>query len=93
MGIEMGNDDRITETDHWSVVADERYPDDRKKDVWKEKPDGGGYQTPAKPSPVGDMPSLAAWIKDMREWGLMMHEAVLELRERVEKLEAAREAP
>ena len=92
MGMVPGDDGRITETEHWKVVADERYPEDRRQDVWRAKPDGGGYQTPSKPSPVGDMPSLAAWIRDMRQWALMMHEAVLELRERVERLEQAREA-
>jgi hypothetical protein len=72
-----------TETDHWKVEKDPANP---KKGEWK--PSKGGYQT----KPPVDVPpgfnELNLWIKDMTEWGIMMQEAVEELRERVEVLEA-----
>jgi hypothetical protein len=81
-----GPDGRITSTDHWAVVPDRLDPDDRSKDTWQPKAEGG-YQTLEQPANLGDIKALNAWIHDTREWGLMMHEAVLELRERVERLE------
>jgi hypothetical protein len=76
---------RPTETDHWKVEKDSANPNDKKKDEWR--PTKGGYR---KPPPV-DVPEgfneLNIWIQDMTEWGIMMQEAVDELRERVGDLE------
>jgi len=74
-----------TETDHWKVEKDPAHPHDRRKDQWK--PTKGGYQTkPIDGVPVG-FEAVNIWMQDMREWGIMMQEAVVELRQRVEKLE------
>jgi hypothetical protein len=77
---------RPTETDHWKVEKDSANPNDKKKEEWR--PTKGGY---TKQQPV-DTPNgfaeLNYWIKDLTEWGIMMQEAVDELRERVDQLEA-----
>jgi hypothetical protein len=73
------------ETEHWEV-KDNGNP---KKAEWKAKAVKGGYQTkqteeePSSPEFV----MMKTWIQDMNEWGTMMHEAITELRERVEELE------
>jgi hypothetical protein len=75
----------VTETEHWKVEKDPAHPHDRKKDQWK--PTKGGYQTrPSEPVPPG-MEAVHIWMQDMREWGIMMHEAIVELRQRIEELE------
>jgi hypothetical protein len=76
---------RPKETTHWEV-KDNGNP---KKAEWKEKPVAGGYQTVPTENPPSspELKLLKTWIEDMNEWGVMMHEAVLELRERVEELE------
>jgi hypothetical protein len=76
---------RPKETEHWEV-KDNGNP---KQAEWKAKPVHGGYQT----EPTDEPPSspefqlVKTWIEDMNEWGTMMREAIIELRERVEELE------
>jgi hypothetical protein len=74
-----------TETDHWKAEKDPANPNDRKKDQWK--PTKGGYQTKPKVGVPAGQEAVHIWMQDMREWGIMMHEAVVELRQRVEELE------
>jgi hypothetical protein len=70
------------ETDHWKVEKDPANP---KKAEWK--PSKGGYQTkPVDGVPMG-LEAVHIWMQDMREWGIMMQEAIVELRQRVEELE------
>ncbi|MGH7534175.1 MAG: hypothetical protein ACREMG_01175 [Gemmatimonadales bacterium] len=76
-----------TSTEHWEIKPDPSHPADRRKNKWVKKAVGGGYQTPVPPATFGDLKALNAWIGDMREWGLMMHEAVVDLRGRMEHLE------
>jgi hypothetical protein len=53
----------------------------------KEKKWDGKYDTPKDPQQIGDQASLAKWIHDMTDWGLMMHDEVIELTKRVRVLE------
>ena len=71
-----------TETDHWKV---EKHPANPKKAEWK--PSKGGYQTKTVDGVPAGMEAVHTWMQDMQEWGIMMHEAVVELRQRVEELE------
>ena len=63
--------------------AKKTHPHHPKEEQWSENP---GYETKQQ-MPVGNMPALARWINDMTDWGLMMHEEVMDLTERVRELE------
>jgi hypothetical protein len=85
--------ERRQETSSWIVsTRDPNDPD--AKWVPKPDPDGqpfDGWRTPPhQASPANVDPVVVRWIQDMNEWGQMMHEAVLELRERVRRLEGPR---
>jgi hypothetical protein len=77
----------IAPPDNWQVEPHPKFQNDQKKAQWKPKP-GGGYGTkPGNSGPPAGFETVNTWIKDMNDWGMMMHEAVIELRQRVDDLE------
>ncbi len=74
---------RRKDTDKWTISTQDQNDSSAK---WIAKP-GGGWRT--QPGSARNNPTnwLEDWTRDMLEWGQMMHESVLELRERVSKLE------
>jgi hypothetical protein len=86
----MPGEERATppqKTAHWEVKPHPKYPNDRKKDQWKAMGNGGGYQTKQGGTPPPGLEAVSIWMEDMNEWGTMMYEAVMELRQRIDELE------
>jgi hypothetical protein len=81
-----GNAALPKETTNWEVKPHPKYPNDRRKDQWKAKPNGG-YQTKPNGSPPPELQVVNVWMQDMNEWGTMMYEAIIDLRQRVDELE------
>lgn len=73
--------------DNWVIKPHPKFVKDQKKAQWKPK-QGDGYKTKTtnNPPPAG-FDIINTWIKDMNDWGMMMYDAVIELRQRVDDLE------
>ena len=71
---------RPTETisKRWKVAGDPKDPTAK----WK-----GGPWVSQPPSPDPGMAQIAKWIEDMEDWCEMMHESMIEVRDRVAELE------
>jgi len=70
-----------TKSGRWKVEGNVKDPDA----IWR----GEGWQS----DPPADQPSIAQiakWIEDMGDWCEMMHDTVIELRERVSSIEGLR---
>lgn len=72
-----------TKSGRWEVKGHPSHPQAK----WESK-SGDAWQSKRTGEP--DISKIGPWVEDMEEWSEMMHEAVLELRERVSAIEQLR---